>query len=49
MSEGLLFSKLLKGHIGASCTYECWGKVYSLTTTALLVFFLSVVKSLKNL
>ena len=42
-------SRLLEVLISGPCIYECWGKVYLLKTTALLVFFLWLVKSLKDL
>ena len=49
MSEGVFLSKLLDGLIDGPCIGECWGKGkgLQLKTTALLVFFLWLVKSEK--
>ena len=44
VSEGVLFSRLLKGFIGGPCML---GKGLQLKTTSLLVFFLWLVKSEK--
>ena len=43
------FSRLVEGFIGVPYFEECWGKGLQLKTTAMLVFFLWLVKSLKNL
>ena len=48
MSESVLFSRLLEGFISLPLYSIMFGKALQLKTTALLVFFLWLVKSLKN-
>ena len=48
MSEGVLFSRLLEGFVDGPCL-RMLGKGLQLKSTALLVFFLCLIKFLKNL